>query len=73
VIVTTPPKTVHAPEAAKVGALVACGWLSWAMGRSSHAEIYVRQALAINPDHGMAGLIAQMVNAGHLPEWAFTR
>ena len=62
-----------APEAAKVGALVACGWLSWALGRSSHAEIYVRQALAINPDHVMAGLIAQMVNAGHLPEWAFTR
>ncbi|KDA04524.1 hypothetical protein DC31_06485 [Microbacterium sp. CH12i] len=62
-----------APEAAKVGALVAAGWLSWALGRSSHADAYVRQALTIDPDHTMAGLISQMVNAGHLPEWAFIR
>jgi len=62
-----------APEGAKIGALVAAGWLSWALGRSSHADVYVRQALAIDPEHTMAGLIVQMIDAGHLPEWAFIR
>lgn len=55
------------------GALAACAWLSWALGRSTHAERYAAQALAIDPEHGLGGIMRSFVAAGHLPDWAFTR
>ena len=48
-------------------------WLSWAIGRTTHAVEYINQALAINPDYGMATLLASLLDAGLLPEWAFER
>lgn len=62
-----------APEKAACGALAAAAWLSWALGRSTHAEVYARRALALDPEHGLSQIIVTMVTAGHLPEWAFTR
>lgn len=60
----------RAPRHAKVGALTAAAWLSWAMGRSSHAGVYVGEALRIEPGHSMASLISSILSAAMLPEWA---
>ena len=62
-----------APQARRAGALATCAWLSWALGRSTHAAAFAEMAFAIEPDHGLAGIVLTMVNAGHLPEWAFHR
>ncbi|QTV80172.1 DUF4192 family protein [Microbacterium sp. NIBRBAC000506063] len=61
------------PEAARVGPLVAAAWLSWALGRSTHASAYIAQAQEIDPDHSMAALIQAMLVRGLLPEWVFDR
>lgn len=63
----------RAPRHAKAGALTAAAWLSWAMGRSSHAGAYVDQALRLDPEHSMAALIATMLSAAMLPQWALRR
>lgn len=61
-----------APEADRPGPLSAAAWLAWALGRSTHAAAYVDAAQAIEPDHGMAEIVGTLVDAGHLPEWAYT-
>ena len=63
----------RAPRACAAGPLAACAWLSWALGRSTHAAIYARTARELEPEHGLAGIVLSFVAAGHLPEWAFTR
>lgn len=63
----------RAPRHAKVGALTAAAWLSWAMGRSSHAGTYVDEALRLEPGHSMASLISSILAAVMLPEWALRR
>lgn len=63
----------RAPRQAKVGALTAAAWLSWAMGRSSHAGVYVDEALRLDPGHSMASLISSILAAAMLPEWALRR
>ena len=63
----------RAPRHAKPGALTAAAWLSWALGRSSHAGRYVDEALAIDPQHSMAALISTMLSAAMLPEWVLNR
>lgn len=60
-----------APEDAQVGPLAAAAWLSWALGRSTHADQYTRRALAIDPEHGLSQIVGTFVAAGHLPEFAF--
>lgn len=60
-----------APGDDRAGALAAAAWLSWALGRSTHAAIYAGLAREIDPDHVMAGIVTTMVNAGHLPPFAF--
>lgn len=60
-----------APRADRPGALSVCAWLSWALGRSSHAEHYASAACAIEPEHGLSRIVLSMVQAGHLPDWAF--
>jgi hypothetical protein len=62
-----------APRDRRAGVLAATGWLAWASGRSSHAAEYCAQALAIEPDHGLAGLVKGMADASHLPEWVYRR
>jgi len=63
----------RAPRDARVGALTAAAWLSWALGRSSHAGAYVDEALRIDPEHSMASLIASVLSAAMLPEWVLRR
>ncbi|TDN90775.1 DUF4192 family protein [Microbacterium sp. BK668] len=60
-----------APEPLRAGPLATCGWLSWALGRSTHAERYAVQACEIEPEHGLAEIVRSFVHAGHLPDWAF--
>ncbi|QCQ17231.1 DUF4192 family protein [Microbacterium sp. RG1] len=60
-----------APAACRPGALAAGAWLSWALGRSTHAARYCEQALAIDAEHGLSLIVLSMVDAGHLPDWAF--
>ena len=59
------------PKKHRPGPLAVCAWLSWALGRSTHAHRYARSALAIDPRHGLADIVLAFVQAGHLPEWAF--
>lgn len=55
------------------GALATLAWLCWALGRSSEAERWVEEALAVDPEHGLAEIVQSYVDAGHLPAWAFAR
>lgn len=59
------------PKAHRPGPLALCAWLSWALGRSSHADRYAAMALAIDRRHGLADIVRSFVRAGHLPDWAF--
>ncbi|MCR2794286.1 DUF4192 domain-containing protein [Microbacterium sp. zg.Y625] len=60
-----------APRAARPGALATCAWLSWALGRSTHADRYARMAADLDPGHGLTQIVRAFVAAGHLPDWAF--
>ena len=62
-----------APRDVRPGALATCGWLAWALGRSTHAERYALLACEIEPEHGLAEIVRSFVLAGHLPDWAFRR
>ncbi len=59
------------PKAQRPGPLAVCAWLSWALGRSSHAERYAGMALSIDRRHGLADIVRSFVQSGHLPDWAF--
>lgn len=62
-----------APPAHRAGPLAACAWLSWALGRLTHAESYARRACEDEARHGLATIVLTFVAAGHLPDWAFRR
>lgn len=62
-----------APERDRPGPLAVCAWLSWALGRSTHAARYAAQARDIDPEHGLAEIVLSFADIGHLPEWAFRR
>lgn len=47
------------------------GWLSWAVGESSHAGECFEYALALDPDYTLAQLLDAVVGSGHVPDWAF--
>lgn len=59
------------PRSFRAGALSMCAWLSWALGRSTHADRYAAEACAIEPEHGLSEIVRSFVAAGHLPDWAF--
>jgi hypothetical protein len=61
------------PRGERPGALAACAWMSWALGRSTHAGGYAGEALQIDPDHGLAQIVLTLVSNSHLPEWVFDR
>ncbi|GGM40004.1 DUF4192 family protein [Microbacterium saperdae] len=62
-----------APRACRPGPLTAAAWLSWALGRSSHAGHYLDLVRDIDPQYGLAALLRTMVDAAVLPEWTFRR
>ncbi|GAA3905229.1 DUF4192 family protein [Microbacterium invictum] len=59
------------PVEQRAGALAACAWVSWALGRSTHADRYAAMAHEIDDEHGLAAIVRSFVTAGHLPDWAF--
>lgn len=62
-----------APRASRPGPLAMCAWLSWALGRSTHADSYAERACEIEPEHGLSEIVRSFVQAGHLPDWAFRK
>lgn len=62
-----------APRESRPAPLTAAAWLSWALGRSSHAGHYLDMAREIDPDYGLATLFDAMISSAMLPEWAFRR
>ncbi len=61
------------PRTERCGPLAAAAWVAWALGRGTHAGHYAGCALELDADHGLAGIVAALVAAGQLPEWAFVR
>jgi hypothetical protein len=59
------------PRSATPPLLTMIGWLYWALGAGSIAAKWVEQALAVDPNFGLADLLDTMLSAGHLPDWAF--
>lgn len=62
-----------APRASRPAPLTAAAWLSWALGRSSHAGRYLELVREIDPQYGLAELLDTMMSVAVLPEWAFRR
>ncbi|MCE4027235.1 DUF4192 family protein [Microbacterium sp. Au-Mic1] len=60
-----------APRQARSGPLAAAAWLSWAVGRSTHAARFLDQAQEIDPGLTFVQLLRAVVDAGMLPEWSF--
>lgn len=60
-----------APRSARVAPLTMLAWLTWALGQSSRASVFVAAALEIDREYGLASLIGAMIDGGRLPEWAF--
>lgn len=57
----------------RVAALASAAWLAWALGGGTHADAYARQALRIDPEHGLSGIVLRFAQIGRLPDWAFER
>jgi Domain of unknown function (DUF4192) len=62
----------NTPDRYRSGPLCMLSWLQWSLGRSSAAGAASEMALAIDPKHSMALLMNAMIDAGMLPEWAFS-
>lgn len=63
----------RAPRASRPAPLTAAAWLSWALGRSTHAGIYLERVREIDPRYSLAALLETMIGIALLPEWAFRR
>ena len=63
----------RAPQTYRRGPLTVAAWLSWALGRSTHAAHYLRLVREIDPEYGLAALVHTLIDAAVLPEWAFRR
>lgn len=63
----------HAPRQQRLGPLTIAAWLSWALGRTTHAAFYLDAAAEIDPGYAMAELVRTLISAEVLPEWAFHR
>ncbi|WP_040168251.1 DUF4192 family protein [Microbacterium gorillae] len=55
----------------RAAALACAAWLSWALGRGTHADAYARGAQRCDANHGLARIVRDLATAGHLPAWAF--
>ncbi|MDJ1113850.1 DUF4192 family protein [Microbacterium dauci] len=62
-----------ADRAQTPGPLATAAWLSWALGRSTHAGRLADAALDVDSRHGLADIVRSFVAASHLPDWAFRR
>lgn len=62
-----------APKALRPAPLTVAAWLSWALGRSTHAAAYLDLVRAIDPNYGLAQIVSSMVSAGHLPDFLWSK
>lgn len=62
-----------APAQRRRAPLTLAAWLSWALGRSTHAGIYLEWVREIDPDYGLAEIVSAMVRNGHLPEFLWSK
>ena len=63
----------RAPRASRCGPLTLAAWLSWALGRSTHAAHHLAAAFDIDPEYGMARVVETTIELVVLPEWALQR
>lgn len=63
----------RAPREARPGPFTVAAWLSWALGRATHAGRYLDLAREIDPSYTLALLLDSMISGAVLPEWAFRR
>lgn len=63
----------RAPRASRPAPLTVAAWLSWALGRSTHAAHCLQLATEIDPTYSLALLLRTMIDAAILPEWTFQR
>lgn len=63
----------RAPRASRPAPLTAAAWLSWALGRATHAGHYLGLVREIDPHYSLAVLLESMIGGAMLPEWAFRR
>ncbi|PRA82218.1 DUF4192 family protein [Microbacterium sp. MYb66] len=63
----------RAPRGARPAPLTAAAWLSWALGRATHAGRYLEMVREIDPRYSLAALLETMIGGAMLPEWAFRR
>lgn len=63
----------RAPRASRPAPLTTAAWLSWALGRATHAGHYLGMAREIDPHYSFATLMETMLHTAVLPEWAFRR
>lgn len=63
----------RAPRASRPAPLTLAAWLSWALGRATHAQHHLDEAAAIDPGYSLARLLCTLIDAAVLPEWAFRR
>lgn len=63
----------RAPRNARPAPLTAAAWLSWALGRATHAARYLELVREIDPRYSLAALLETMIAGAMLPEWAFRR
>ncbi|REJ07471.1 DUF4192 family protein [Microbacterium bovistercoris] len=62
-----------APRDLRPDVLASAGWLSWALGRSTHADAYLRMSQQIDPEHGLTGLLLRVLESALLPTWLMER
>lgn len=55
---------------AAAAALTLRGWVAWCRGRGSYSAAYLGQALELEPDCRLAGLLLELVGRGTLCGWA---
>jgi len=63
--------TALAPRSDRAPLFCILAWLSWALGRSSVANLFVSAAEQIDDGYGFAELMRTVLERGMLPEWAF--
>ena len=63
----------RAPRTSRPAPLATAAWLSWALGRATHAGHYLGLVREIDPQYSFATLMETMLHTAVLPDWAFRR
>lgn len=63
----------HLPIEHRAPALTMAGWMSWALGRTSLADEFLKAALACDDDFATATAMRENIAYGGLPEWAYNK